>query len=117
SEVCYGPCKAASEQGDCHGHDGVVCGQVIFSFGGADMERFSVQQSCTLLSPPCQRDKDCAPTGGACSLTTDPRDARRLITSCLPPQGPARSAGPCQTDSDCPTGLCLSGFCFAACAT
>lgn len=113
SGVCYGGCDAASAAADCHGHDGVICGQVVFSVTSTGS--VMAVPSCTLAPMPCKTDRDCAAQGGVCNLGADPRDPSRLVTLCGPPRGPARAGGPCVDDEDCATGLCLGTYCFSVC--
>ncbi|MCS6912261.1 MAG: hypothetical protein NZ890_03385 [Myxococcota bacterium] len=112
SGVCFGGCTPQTVHTDCDPAEEQVCGQVVLSTADG---RSHIRATCTPKLRPCQRDRDCADTGGACSITTDPLDPTRLITACTMPRGRARAGGPCRQDEDCPSGLCLSTYCFAAC--
>lgn len=123
SGVCFGGCQPSSETStreDCHGHDGVICGETVLTFpdGGGAPLRFTVA-SCVLSPPTCQSDRDCDASGGACQIFVDPKKPTQLRTGCLPASGLLRASASCQQDGDCASGLCSgsgpSRVCFAAC--
>lgn len=111
--TCFGGCTPATALADCHGHDDIICGQVPLSIPSVPT---TILTSCALLPPACSSDRDCEPAGGSCQLIVDPEKPSALRPSCLPATGLGRPSASCRRDSDCASGLCASGSCFAACA-
>jgi hypothetical protein len=125
SGTCFGGCQLGSEasaRSDCHGHDGVICGETALVLPGAagTSKSYSVV-SCVLSPPACSSDRDCDASGGSCQILVDPKKPTQLRTGCLPVRGLLRSGAVCQRDGDCASGLCpVVGAgpmraCFAAC--
>jgi hypothetical protein len=116
SGVCFAGCTKATSKLDCHGRDGVICGQVPLSLPGTSPDApITTVQSCTLASSGCQADRDCESSGGTCQPIVDVEPMAQLRTVCMLARGPARPGAPCTQDTDCATGLCHGSFCFAAC--
>lgn len=118
SGVCYSGCTAATAKADCHGHEGVSCGQVTLSVPrqSGDLEDPpAVIQTCTLQTPSCGSDRDCIPSGGSCQIFVEPGQPSSLRTGCGQARGGARPASACKQDADCTTGLCQGTYCFTAC--
>lgn len=119
SGVCYAGCSPMTMRTDCHGHDGVGCGQVAIALGAEQDPTgtmpTAVVPSCTLQPPQCQGDRDCEMAGATCQIALDSMQPSRLQTICLLARGTVRPSGPCTRNSDCSTGLCQGTYCFAAC--
>lgn len=112
--VCFGGCTPATLRSDCHGHDSVICGQLPLAI---PQDQTTLLTSCALLPPACSSDRDCEPTGGSCQPIVNPENPTALRASCLPARGLGRPSASCRRDSDCISGLCQSGLCFAACSS
>jgi len=121
SGTCFGGCLPGDASGtsDCHGHEGVICGQTALALrpNPASMPVIFTITSCVLLPPACQSDRDCDARGGSCQLIVDPLNPKQLRSGCLPVRGVLRASASCQRDSDCASGLCQGSACFAACRT
>lgn len=118
SGVCYSGCTFATAKADCHGHEGVSCGQVTLSVpapAGGEAAAPLFVQSCTLPTPSCGSDRDCAELAGSCQVLVDAQQPSSLRTGCGRVLGSTRPGGPCKQDVDCATGLCQGTYCFTAC--
>lgn len=105
--VCFRPCSP--DTGIC---GELLCGKVWFSAGPG---RYQAVSACLPKPAPCHRDSDCLERGGVCKIIVEPLDAVTLTTACGPASSPAAAGVSCTANSECSTGLCLSGACFTAC--